>query len=492
MKTHIIRCESFDNLVSLLDRLKWVKTGRVLLVLPVKNPPSLTRLDLVILARNARTLNCELGVVTGVSSIKRAAQQAGLTVFANTVEARTDDRKTNQPQSQLPLRHPVIAQQRVVKRSQTIILPDWLRWLTFGLAVVAVIALLAAFLPAARVELNLPRTNQTASLVMPASLEISKPDLIAGIPLYRVSADVNGMIDQQTTGSVQVADQPAKGMVLFTNLTDKDMNIPVGSITRAVQPMSLRFNVTQAGSLLPGPGTTVSLPVVEMDHHGVAGNLPAGTILAMDGPLGYDIAVTNPQPLSGGTMENSPAVAQADLQAAAIQMEKVLVQRFEEQVRSIIPEDGVLIVNSIVTDKILSKSELPAENKPDRLISLEQQAELSGLYYLGADLKQWTAMAMDTSLAPGQAALSDTLQVETKTISFNAGGTTLVNIEADRQTIPVVDPPDTAIVLRGMKPEPALKLIGSQLFPGSQPVITLFPTWWKWLPIIPMRITVYG
>jgi len=43
MKTTILRCESFDTRVSLEDHLKRVKAGRVLLVMPEKQPPDLTR-----------------------------------------------------------------------------------------------------------------------------------------------------------------------------------------------------------------------------------------------------------------------------------------------------------------------------------------------------------------------------------------------------------------------------------------------------------------
>ena len=141
MKTFILRCESFDTRASLEDRLKWVKAGRVLLVMPEKQPPALTRQDLVRLRRRASDLHAQLGLVTSDESLQENARSAGLEVFSSKDEARLAEWRV--AGSAAMRRHPNLAALRPQSRQASQkLLPAWLRWLTFGLAVLAMLALL--------------------------------------------------------------------------------------------------------------------------------------------------------------------------------------------------------------------------------------------------------------------------------------------------------------------------------------------------------------
>ncbi len=229
MKTQIIHCDAFDDLRSLLDRLKWIKARRALLVLPDKDPPVLSQLELTLLKRKGVSMNIELGFVSIDATAKRVIQQAGLPVFENIEESRQKEWISS------PANHPV--EQRYQKNNERLhykrgkepVLPTWLRWLAFSLSVLAVLFLLAALLPGAKVKLNLPREEQIDELIVPAGIDRPTPDLIAGIPLYQVSLEVSAGITQKTTGVVPVGDKPAAGLVVFTNLTDQPVVIPIGA-----------------------------------------------------------------------------------------------------------------------------------------------------------------------------------------------------------------------------------------------------------------------
>jgi hypothetical protein len=492
MKIQIIHCDGLDDLRSLQDRLKWVKAQRVLLVMSEQNPPQLSQLDVNRLRRIAETLKSELGFVTNETSLKYSIRSAGLPVYKTIEDSRQQKWIFNQAQN--PMASRKVVKDQILNHKQAVerILPAWMHRLVFSLTILAIIVLIAALLPAAHVDLNLPRENQTTELVLPADLDISRVDLIEGIPLFRVSDVIDAAVQQQTTGSVQVADHPAGGMVVFTNLTEKIINIPSGTIVRAVSPVPMRFIVTQTGSLEAGPGTTISLPVEEMDDHGADGNLPAGSIVAVDGQPGYEATVTNPQPLSSGTMKESSAVSQADLQAVKNMMEDALANQFQERVASIIPAGGVLIIESISIVQVISDVELPAIDMPLSMINYMQQAELSGFYYLKSDLLKWAAMAMDTSLQSGRRALADSLSVDSPVITITQAAAVHLTFHASRQNIPEYDPVRVSILIRGLRPASAIQLISTQLFPGSLPVISHSPGWWGWLPLIPMRIAVDG
>jgi hypothetical protein len=491
MKIHILRCESFDSYASITDRLKWVKAGRVLLVMPEKDPPDLSRADLARLKHQAAGLHVALALVSRDAGLRKMALSAGVTVFDDSEDARQADWPGVNPA--LPITHRPEVSEKVRKhqRSEPSQPRRWVRWPAFCLAMFAVLALLAMFLPGAKVGLNLPREEQVFELIVPASMNTSAPDLITGIPLYKISMEVSASIEQKTSGTVSVGDQPATGRVIFTNMTDQSLVIPAGAIVRSLQP-ALRFSVAQAGTLAAGPGSTVTLAVEEMDGSGPAGNLPAGAIVAMDPPLGLSVSVTNPEALGGGTRKDSPALAQADLLAGEGAIEDALKSTFMEEVVGSIPEDARLIGESIVLDSMHVDSTPPPYDRPLTLFEISKDAKLSGYYYQERDLMQWALLASNASLTNGRILATPFPQVETISLNYEDETQATISIRANGQTIPAFSPDLIAVQLQGLKMEEAASLISEQLIPGSQPVITLSPGWWPWLPFIPQRIEING
>ncbi len=491
MKTYILRCEKFDSRTSLEDRLKWVKAGRVLLMMPEKLPPDLSRQDLVRLKRCAVDLHAQLGLVTSNEKLQAVARSAGLAVFDSSEDAHQGDWVSDQ-QSPLPKRSSYTTISRL-KPLQTVkrVLPDWLRWLAFGLAVLSILVLLAALLPGAQVELNLPRQYQIRELTLTARQSLTQPDLIDGIPLERILAEVNAQVQQETSGRTSTGDDPATGSVIFSNLTDIPQDVPTGTIVRSLEP-ALRFTVKRSGSLPAGPGTTITLPVAEMDDNGPLGNLPAGTLLAVDPPLGQFLSVTNPEPFSGGTMIVSSALTGADLQAASLAIDQALVKAFQNQVAAELPVNAHLIPGSIAIQTVTSESTTPPYDRPLESFEFSRTAELSGVYYLDTDLQEWVTMALDASLPVDRNAVRESLDVEIISIQSSPDGSVRFSLHASRQTIPVFDSKAIAIQLQGLTPEVATNLIQEKVIPGSQPEIRLIPAWWLRLPLIPERISIHG
>jgi hypothetical protein len=389
----------------------------------------------------------------------------------------------------------VVERIRSYRARESYPLPGWARWLAFSLVVLAILALVAMLLPRATVELNLPREEQSTILTAPASVNVVTTDLIIGIPLHSLSKDTwrieaFASIQQKTSGTITVEDKPATGWVMLTNLTDQSIDIPVGTIVRTIKPQ-FRYSINQSGTLPAGPGTTISLPVVAMDGRGPGGNLPPGGIVEMAHPLGLSIAVTNPGPISGGTEKTGPALAQADLVAAEVAIKEALVQAAIEESISLIPDDAVLIRDSIVVDQGRGRS---ADPPADRILSsfeVSEDAFMAGTFYSNTDLEQWAVLALDASLPTDRVVTLSAPRVETLSVNYENETAAFITIQASRQIIPTYDAEAIAAQVRGLKPEDAVNLIHT-LLPGSQPVITLNPSWWPWLPFIPQRIEING
>jgi hypothetical protein len=491
MKTFILSCESFDTRASLEDRLKWVKAGRVLLVMPVKQPPTLARQDLIRLRRRASGLQAQLGLVSTDAVLQAAARSAGMAVFSSREEARQEPWPVEEPLRLARHRSDLAALRHQSKQMEPVSLPAWLRWVVFGLAIMALLALAAVFVPGAKVELNLPREDQSADLAVTASVDQRMPDLIAGIPLHEISLEVSATIEQKTTGTISVGDAPARGLVLVTNLTDQPLTIPSGSVVRSVEP-AVRFSIDRNGSLLAGPGTSISLPVTEMDGAGALGNLPAGAIVAMDPPLGYSVAVRNPEAITGGSEKQAPALSQQDLINGHAAVEKALLQAFMLAVREELPESAILVEESITITSASDDTALPPYDRPVSSFPLSRSAEVTGYYYLATDLEAWAALALDASLPAGRVSLSGRPFVAMTASQALSETQVQVSLIATRQVIPTFDPRMIAIHLRGMQKREAMTWLQDSLAPGSRPVITLSPGWWFRLPILPERIQIDG
>jgi hypothetical protein len=117
---------------------------------------------------------------------------------------------------------------------------------------------------------------------------------------------------------------------------------------------------------------------------------------------------------------------------------------------------------------------------------------MTGTYYLESDLEEWALLAMDASLSADRVAVPARLQLEILSIDYRDESEANITILASRQTVPVYYPQTIAHQLRGLRTEEAVALIQDSMFPGSQPVITLSPSWWFRLPFLPERIHVDG
>ena len=102
------------------------------------------------------------------------------------------------------------------------------------------------------------------------------------------------------TGSVIIPNTPAAGMARFRNLSIGKVDIPSGTVIRTTGSPPVRFATTTDAVMPAGVAKTVDVPVQAVEA-GTSGNLPADTLVAIEGDLGTSLAVTNPSPTTGGS-----------------------------------------------------------------------------------------------------------------------------------------------------------------------------------------------
>ena len=194
-------------------------------------------------------------------------------------------------------------------------MPPLARLALFFVGVLAVLALAASLAPSARLVLT-PRTLVQDVLIDAwTGPDIDSVNISGAVPSQLISLAVEGRDSLPASGTVRLPSQPASGTVIFTNLTDQPVEIPLGSGVRglAAAIAHLRFVTTKAGEAPAGAGQTIQLPV-ECTTPGLQGNLPAGSLTAIEGLLGTQLSAANLEPTSGGSERQLPVPTQTDRQ----------------------------------------------------------------------------------------------------------------------------------------------------------------------------------
>src|SRR5512143_3130856 len=176
MKTQIITLESHDDLISVRDRLSWAKTPRILLVWPKYEKVTLRQVDLKVLQRHASSLGAQLGLVTRQRRVREDAESLGIPVFESTGQAQR--LSWPKPRRRRLPRHTPVKDLRE-KRSQLPASEEAWRALpavrvgAFAFGVLAVLVLVALFIPRASVQLTPVSKIQSVSLPVIASPSVN-------------------------------------------------------------------------------------------------------------------------------------------------------------------------------------------------------------------------------------------------------------------------------------------------------------------------------
>ena len=490
MKTQIITLESHDDLVSLRDRLSWAKTPRILLVIPKYVKITLRQVDFKILQRHASLLGAQLGLVTRRRRIRAEAEALGIPVFESTGQAqrlawtkskgrvlprKAPDRTLREKGGQVRVKeeawraHPVV------------------RILALLVGVVSVLALVALFIPRAQVQLNPVPQTQSIVLSVTANPSVKSVFITGSIPAREKRIVVDGLQKILVTGEGTVPQSKAKGIVIFRNLTQNAVDIPVGTI---VQGNGVRFAIKKSGIVDAGVGNTIELSIEALDG-GIAGNLDAEVINVIEGRLALSLSVTNPEPTTGGRERASVQATDGDRARA----KALLLKSLESDARASLLEgmnsDEMLFDETLALSQILSENyDLPAGASASQM-TLTMQVEFSVLYADASDLTELASLALNASLPSSYIAVSDAVTIEQETPPQQLDdGSLRWDMRVEREICQQVNTAYVTQLIQGLGSSAAQSRLEKYLPLASEPKISLVPPWWPWVPIVPFRIEV--
>ena len=507
MKTYILRLEPHDDLVSTRDKMGWAKDSRILLVWPEQKVLLNRRLDLILLQRFSRALGSQLALVTRDPEIHYFAPRLGIPVFRSLNKAqgqhwrvprrfRRFQELAETPAPRIPATEPVSPEpSRAIPQRPPIEVfsfSPWARLAIFFIGVLAVLALAASLAPSARLVL-IPRTLVQDVLIDAwTGPDVTSVNISGAVPYQLVTVAVEGRLSLPSTGSIRLPSQPASGAVVFTNLTDQPVKVPQGTGVRATASTiaGLRFVTTRPGELPAGPGSTLQLPV-QCVTPGPQGNLPAGVLGAIEGLLGTQLSVANPEPTTGGSDRLEPIATQNDRRKLAEQLQLSLEKTALQEIQTILDPGDLLITTSLKLQKTLDQTYQPEELLPTDQLGLSQRLEYQAQVVSAAALQSLAQTVFDANLPAGYLVLPGTLQLELLTPpQLDQAGVVRWSIHSTRQLRAQIQEAEAVQLSLGLQPLQAIDRLRQSLPLEAAPRIELQPAWWPRLPFLPFRITV--
>jgi hypothetical protein len=291
-----------------------------------------------------------------------------------------------------------------------------------------------------------------------------------------------------TSGSITLPDQKASGSVVFLNLTSEGIEIPSGTGIRPSGESEIRFVTTESVELPDRKGSEAEVQI-EAATSGSAGNLPAGSIDAVEGSLGLLVAVVNPEPTSGGTEAIYTAVSIID----QIELERDLTSQLIEQAKAMLLEDlapnQILHPKSVQTSQIIERSYDREVGDPAETIALSMVIEIEGAVYTVEDMETAARLALEKDLEFGQSSIPNTLVLESDETGDKSESVSF-QLRATQEIFEIIDLGKIQWDLRGKSLEDANSYLSSRLDLTSDPIILLSPNWFPRLPWIGMRISI--
>ncbi|HKI52524.1 MAG TPA: baseplate J/gp47 family protein [Anaerolineales bacterium] len=490
MKTQIITLESHDDLISVRDRLSWAKTPRILLVWPKHEKITLRQVDLKVLQRHAASLGAQLGLVTRQRRVRADAEALGLPVFTSTGEAqkvawpeikrtrlqrKAPDKTLREKREQIQVREVAWRERPVVRIS------------VFLLGVLSVLVLVALFIPRAQVQLNPVKQTQSILIPVSANPSVNSVFITGSIPAREKRIIVEGEQKILVTGEGIVPQSKAQGIVIFRNLTQGEITIPADTVVRSGDVL---FVTTDEVVIEAGVGETAESEI-EAVEGGIAGNLDAETIDTVDGRLSLSLSVTNPEPTEGGRERASVQATDSDRSRAKVLLLRILDDDARAGLEDELNSNDVLFDKSFMLSQIISENYDPPLGAAGSQLTLTMQVEYSIQYASASDLTELASLALTASRPPGFIPASEkvTFVSETDPTPLDDGSMRWT-MRAEQELVQQVSSAYVTQLIQGLGSSAAQTRLEKNLPLLNKPKISLSPSWWPWMPIVPFRIEV--
>lgn len=508
-----IYLDNEDDIVSICDRLDWLgEEKQVVLVLPVSGRVLEEWLDLVRLRRKADSLRLELGLVTANQEVRQQAQALGLPLFRTERQAkyhrqnwwrgRRGWHQPTRPGANVRLNAgpalkslPDEADRREIYRRMTP-RPGWAQWLIRYAAILLFFMTLAIFF------VGLTYIMPGATITLQPQLEVLEISLpVVGDPQLQTVAVGGGSVparvlsvtnawqaEVKTTGTIEVADAPARGQVVFVNRLAQPVRVPAGTRISTSSGTRVVFQVLTAVDVPGVIGGTAEANVVAIEP-GPQGNVAVNQINRVEGSLALQLEVRNLEATEGGGVRIAPAVTEADqerLHAQVLQYLQALA--VGEMEASLLPNE-FLAAESLRVVEIFHETYSHFPSEPTDRLALEIRAQIDGTAVDASQVYGLVYEALVGVIRPGYTLLPDTIQFESgEILGVDSQGRVSFTMLGQAQIAATLNLAQPLQQISGQETEVAMAYLYQQLPLAGYPSANVWPNWFGRIPYLASRV----
>ena len=489
MKTQVVQLEFSDNLPALTERIIQSETVRVILVDQRANPLLRDEVTLRKLFRSVTQAGKQLCIVSDQEEVRQICEELNQPVFDQIGQVENEEWQPSVYEgfSIKPKETIWISQRPGGLRSGIKDRKSVIRYIAFGLSILAVLTLLFILIPSSRILITPQPIIRVVNLpinVVSGNTDSSSLSTLSGevveIPIQLVKT-----VSIKSMNTVSV--KRASGRLDLVNLTNSAVIYPVGQTFRAQTDTHLEYAALQEIRLEGKVGATASVPV-EAVNAGTASNLPAETIFDVLSVQQGIVSVKNPTEITGGSEEQRAVASTIDRNDLRNEVLKAAESQAEARFSISQQNQRLIIPKSLILNKVESEVYFPPVGTAGEQLSLDMNVIYQGLSIDQIQANEVAQRIIQQSLQPNQ--LIEQIRTErVDLLKQNLEG----NAEIQLQVIVVIeDTLDESAILNqimGKSVKEAERLLsGSKEYAAIQ--IIQSPAWWPWIPSYPWNISI--
>ncbi|MEO6398832.1 MAG: baseplate J/gp47 family protein [Tepidiformaceae bacterium] len=468
----VVLIDRREDIAAICGRVDMAPTYAVVIHAPDGNRQLSTELGMRRLQRHAEESGKLVAIATGAVNLAGRARLAGIPVARRPQEVRWD-----------------AGGRRVIRFfGRSIALPSLGRYAQFALVALALVGLglLALTMAPATTVTAYPHLESLTQVVTVTGSRTQQgiDSAALAVPIQDVSGTQTVTLTVPTTGKVAVGILPAKAAITITNPTAAAIALPAGSVVLG-GPAFLPY-VTDAALTVPPGGTATA--TVTAEQRGIAGNLAAGALTGwLDAKL-RTMTVTNPAAAVGGTTEERPGVAPADLAAVTALAEAFGKSDAARQALIALRPGDAIFLHTAKTTISLGSPSAEVGSAADFLL-LPVTAKVEAAAIVATNLQQLARLVLQPTGSHGEILADSVSGVETGTAATDAtSGDVRTELRLRASFARNVTAEDIKEAVKGISEDGAKSTLKSRY--GIQDVdVETTPSWAPRLPRFDFRIT---
>ncbi|NWF68695.1 MAG: hypothetical protein HXY40_06395 [Chloroflexi bacterium] len=367
-KPEFIQLEQGDDVNALRDRLSFIRGQRVLLIWPEEGTVLTRKLDLVLLQREAMRRAIRLALVTHDPDIIKHARELNISTFETVGASERGRWKRGRTKVFLgregrPQDEPLPAQELKAASGRLSTSQDEAESRRGGclLRLLAVLLLVALGLgtayvlaPSATVTIVLAQESIPVDVQITADAQATGLNVeTATVPALTLRVEIEETGTVETSGVEDAADILATGSVVFINQTNRQLDIPSGTVISTSAGTPILFQTTADAVVSAGVGNQMEVPIEALPSSGGdAGNVEPGMINTVVGDLSADLTVRNIAATSGGdTREVRLVTADDRARVLANVRQQLQVRAFTAMSANLTSQQSIIIETLTIAEE---------------------------------------------------------------------------------------------------------------------------------------------